>query len=288
MSGHERACSLALRGARGQRILLDGAMGTALLARGLPPGALPDAWLLARPEAIRAVHAEHAAAGADVLLTCTFHLASTRLDPALDRARLAEAAVRLAREAGPRALVAGALGPSGLAGPGRPADRDLARRAYRSAADALARAGADLIWIESQLDVAEARAALAACREAGVSAVVTFTLREREGRLEAFDGTPGPACLAAVAAEGAEAAGVNCVFPGPPLDALAAWAAEGLPVPFVAKPSPGLPGAILPPAAFAVALAPALASGMRLAGGCCGATGAHLAALAAAWRDRES
>jgi 5-methyltetrahydrofolate--homocysteine methyltransferase len=86
-----------------------------------------------------------------------------------------------------------------------------------------------------------------------------------------------------MASLGASAAGVNCVPAGAPLAELAAWAQTSLPVPFVAKPSPGLPGEVLPADAFAAALAPALAAGASLAGGCCGATGEHLRALAAAW-----
>jgi 5-methyltetrahydrofolate--homocysteine methyltransferase len=83
-------------------------------------------------------------------------------------------------------------------------------------------------------------------------------------------------------AEGAAAAGLNCAFPGPALDALVAEAAPRLGIPFVLKPSPGLPGALLPPDAFAAALRPALAAGVRIVGGCCGAGPDHLRALGAA------
>jgi 5-methyltetrahydrofolate--homocysteine methyltransferase len=84
------------------------------------------------------------------------------------------------------------------------------------------------------------------------------------------------------------AVGVNCVAAGPPLAALAAWARATLPVPFIAKPSPGLPGAVLAPTPFAQAVAPARAAGARLVGGCCGATAEHLAALAAALQASET
>jgi 5-methyltetrahydrofolate--homocysteine methyltransferase len=266
--------------------LLDGAMGTALIARGLGD-ALPEEWLLARPEEIARVHAAHAAAGARVLLTCTFNCAAPRLAARLEPARpgavddLCAAAVRLARGAGGGALVAGAVGPTALALPGaRPPDpADLAARYARPLA-ALARAGADLLWIESQWDLAEARAALAAARATGLPAVVTFGFPEDDGRFRVPGGERAEDCLAAVASDGALAAGVNCVAPGPALAALAGWAAATLRVPFVAKPSPGLPGAVLPPAAFADALRPAFAAGLRIAGGCCGATADHLRALA--------
>ncbi len=74
---------------------------------------------------------------------------------------------------------------------------------------------------------------------------------------------------------------MNCGAPGPALAALAAWAHDAIAVPFAAKPSPGLPGEVLAPAAFAAAVRPAIQAGARLVGGCCGATAEHLAALAA-------
>jgi 5-methyltetrahydrofolate--homocysteine methyltransferase len=175
--------------------------------------------------------------------------------------------------------VAGAVGPSGLGGPNSAAsDAALAER-YPPALRALADAGADLLWIESQWDLREALLALRAARGLGLPAVVTFGLVEAGGRLAAPGGTPAQEVLAAVVAEGAAAAGVNCVPAGRALTALAAWAASSLGAPFVAKPSPGLPGAVLPPGAFAAALAPAVEAGLEVAGGCCGATADHLRAI---------
>lgn len=268
------------------RTLLDGGMGTALLARGLPQGALPEEWLLARPDAIAAVHAEHASAGAEIVLTCTFNLAAPRLAERVDPAgieELARRAVRLAREAAPRALVAGALGPTGLAAPGRSAPVRAVAAGYGRAARALSAAGADLLWLETQHDRSEARLALVAARATGLEVAVTFT-PAGDAPWTLTDGTPVEEALLAMASLGARAAGVNCVPAAAPLVELAAWARSALPVPFVAKPSPGLPGAVLPADAFAAALAPALAAGATLAGGCCGGTGEHLRALAAAWR----
>lgn len=265
--------------------LLDGAMGTALVARGLPGGALPEEWLLSRPEEVARVHAEHRAAGAAVVLTCTFNVAAPRLEARLGPGRveaLCAAAVRLARRAAPGARVAGDLGPTGLFGPGRPpADpAEVGDRAAR-AARALAAAGADLIWLESHWDLPEARLALAAARRTGLPVAVTFALIEEAGRLRAPDGTPAEALLEAARADGAAAVGVNCVPAVPALEALAAWGSRALDVPVVAKPSPGLPGHVLDPGPFAAALRPALRAGLAGVGGCCGAGGAHLRAIAA-------
>ena len=193
--------------------------------------------------------------------------------------------------------MAGALGPLALARPGGQAPSPAQLRApFEVPLEALAEAGADLLWLESQYDGREAEAALAAAVEVGLPVAVTFTLAERAGRWVAPDGAAGEALLTRAAgyrgggAHGGRvvAVGVNCVPAGPALAALAAWARTTLPVPFIARPSPGLPGAVASPADFAAALAPAIAAGARLVGGCCGATADHLAALATLLQATDS
>lgn len=264
--------------------LLDGAMGTALIARGLPAGALPEEWLLSRPEEIAAVHAEHAAAGAQVILTCTFSCAAPRLEARVDASRvedLCARAARLARDAaGSGGVVAGAVGPTGLHAAGAAARDHLVAR-YRRPLAALATAGVDLLWIESQWDLREALAAVEAARSTGLAAAVTFGVPEEAGAFRPPGGGRIESWLLEVELAGAFAAGMNCVAAGPALAALAGWAGSGLRIPFVAKPSPGLPGAVLSPREFASALGPAIDAGLRVAGGCCGATGDHLRAVAA-------
>src|ERR1700761_7153101 len=90
---------------RPRPLLLDGGLGTELIARGLRVREeSPESWNLSRPEDVRAVHAAYAAAGAEAIQTNTF--GATR--PRLSRFGLADrvgeliaAAVRLAREAAP-------------------------------------------------------------------------------------------------------------------------------------------------------------------------------------------
>jgi 5-methyltetrahydrofolate--homocysteine methyltransferase len=266
-------------------ILLDGGMGTALIGRGLPAGALPEEWILSRPEDISAVHAGHAAAGARILLTATFNCSGPRLDARVDPARIEALcgwAERLARGAARGGLVAGSVGPTGLVpplGPGA-AESELRARHARPLS-ALAAAGVDLLWVEGLYDLGELRAALAAARPTGLPAVVTFGFPEREGRLTPPGGVEAVELFLAAQAEGAAAAGVNCAFPGPALDALVAAVVPRLRIPFVLKPSPGLPGALLAPDAFAEALRPSLDLGVRLVGGCCGAGPEHLRAIGA-------
>ena len=56
-----------------QRILrLDGATGTELAKRGMPPGVCPEAWILDNPDAIIDVQRCYAAAGSDIVYAPTF------------------------------------------------------------------------------------------------------------------------------------------------------------------------------------------------------------------------
>lgn len=260
--------------------MLDGAMGTALLDRGLPPELPPEAWVLERPWEVERVHAGHAAAGAEVLLTCTFNLA--RLDvagPGLDGAEVARRAVSLARRVRPLA-VAGCLGATGLARPGlRGPSPGEFRERYDAAARALAAAGVDLIWIETQLDLGEARAALEAGRRTGLPVVVTAFLQPGAGGRTALDGSPGAEFLEVLWREGAAAVGVNCIAPDSGLCRLVAELAVRVPVPLVVKPNAGVPGHPVGPEPFVAAVTGAVRAGATLVGGCCGAGPSHLRAL---------
>lgn len=255
--------------------VLDGAMGTALIARGLAFEIPVEQWVLTRPDDVAAVHRGHVEAGAELLLTCTFNLAAPRLGD-LDAVEVARRAVALARGAGAR-MVAGDLGPGWVYQPGHPEpDPAPVEAAYARAAGALAAAGADVLWVESQWCAAEAGLALRAARRTGLPVLVTFA--------PIAGGEPARALLAAAAAGGAAAVGVNCVPADGELEALARWAAgpDGVAVPFLVKPSPGLPGHELAPERFAAAIGAALDAGAAAAGGCCGATAAHVAAVARA------
>lgn len=267
----------------GRPLLADGAMGTALIARGLPPARVPEHWVLERPEEVARVHAAHVAAGAQIALTCTFNTA--RLDVAargLAVEDVARRAVFLARSARPGA-VAGCTGATGLTGPGgsTAGDAELEER-HGAALRALAAAGVDLLWTETHLSHREARAALRAGRRTGLPVVVTIHARSAPGGPAALDGTPALELLTALWRDGAAAVGLNCVEPDDALARLVALLSARLPVPIVVKPNAGLPGRAVAPWAFAAGVALAVRAGASVVGGCCGAGAAHLRAVARA------
>lgn len=135
---------------RGGSLLLDAAMGTALMGQGLI-GPAP-AWNLSHPDRVQAVHAAHVRAGAELVLTNTFVGASPEE---------AASALRLARASGAR-YVGGSLwaGVPNL----------LVQVAQLAQADS--------IWLEAAISADQALAAVrAAARATTLPIVVTCAMR---------------------------------------------------------------------------------------------------------------
>ena len=118
---------------RGDVLVGDGAWGTQLMQRGLPPGEPPEWFALHRPETIEEVARLYVEAGADLVTTDTFGGTSFRLKlHGLDgeRERVNRQAVEAVKRAvGGRALVSASVGPTGPAP--RALRRALARRGRR-------------------------------------------------------------------------------------------------------------------------------------------------------------
>ncbi len=275
-------------------VAADGAMGSALIARGLPAGVPPEAWLLtpAGAAAVAAVHAEHAAAGARVVLSATFGASAVRLadGPAAGRTEdVCRAAVAIARGAVPTdRLVAGDIGPTGaLLAPYGDLEPANARAAFAEQAAALAAAGADLLWIETMADLAEARAAVEGARDGAPGLPIVATLTFERGRT--LFGDRPEAAAAALAELGVAGVGANC---GAGFDAvlevLPALVAGAPGLLLVAKANAGRPvaaadGTVTYPATAADAAGYARRAaelGASIVGGCCGTTSAHVAAIA--------
>ena len=53
-------------------IVLDGAMGTELQKRGMPPGVCPELWVLEHPQVLLDIQESYVKAGAKVIYTATF------------------------------------------------------------------------------------------------------------------------------------------------------------------------------------------------------------------------
>lgn len=176
-------------------IVLDGAMGTELEARGAAMDS--DAWCglvnLSDPGLVRAVHEDHIRAGADVVITNTFMsgLGPMRRAGAGDRFEAGiENAVDAAREAVRRAAerpvtIAGSVGATPWGRP--PVDPDTGaadeqvRAGYARQVRLLADAGVDLIALEMVTDTHLGPLALDAALDSGLPVWVGLSMR-RPGR----------------------------------------------------------------------------------------------------------
>lgn len=293
-----------------QVVLLDGAMGSALMARGLRAGACPELWNLERPEAVVEVHAEHLRAGSRVVQTNTFgasRIALARHGQADAVESINRTAVRLARDAmerpgaggrpGDDRYVAGNIGPSGVfLPPVGKADVGELEDSFAEQAACLEAAGVDYLSIETMSDLREASCALRGARRAArlpVTVCLTYEARKR-GFFTLMGDRPELACRTLVD-EGAAAVGANCSVGSAALLELAPLLVEASTVPVICKPNAGLPeiqdGRPVyrqRPEDFASDAVAMARRGVRGVGGCCGTDKHFLAATARALRQLSS
>ncbi|MEW6279784.1 MAG: homocysteine S-methyltransferase family protein [Candidatus Eremiobacterota bacterium] len=277
-------------------LLLDSAMGTRLLARGLPPGHPPELWNLERPDEVAACHRENRSAGAEAVHTNTFGGSPLRLARFGLGARCREVnqrAVELARRAG-SGYVLGDVGPSGLyLPPVGQAEPDELRDSFAEQAAALVAAGVDGLHVETMSDVREASLALGTLRGVCGDLPVVVSLafeRKKRGFFTAM-GDPAAAALQRLQREGAVAVGANCGLISRDMAELASELLSALDAPLVLQPNAGQPdlcgdGVEYSQSAteFAADLAPVM-SRLAAAGGCCGTTPDFIASIkrARAW-----
>jgi 5-methyltetrahydrofolate--homocysteine methyltransferase len=264
-----------------------------------------------RPDVIRAVHDGYLAAGADIVETNTF--GATRIaqdDYGLGHVarEMNVAAARIARAAcdafstpdRPR-FVAGALGPTPRTASISPDVNDPAARnvsfdelkdAYLEQASGLLEGGADLFLVETVFDTLNAKAAIFALdelmEESGerLPVIVSGTVTDASGRI--LSGQTVGAFWHSVRHARPLAVGLNCALGAalmrPYLEELAKVAGDTF---ISCYPNAGLPNPMSEtgfdetPEVTARLMGEFAASGfLNLAGGCCGTTPEHIAAIA--------
>lgn len=269
-------------------------MGTSLFELGLQPGGTPEVWNVERPDLVASVHRGFIESGSDIILTNTFGGTRARLDldGQGDRVReLNQAAVEVARrvvdEAERRVIVAGSVGPTGaLFEPFGHLTHASAVELFAEQVDALADAGADVIWIETLSATEELAAAVEAARSSGLPIVTTMSF-DTHGKT--MMGVP-PAQLAAWWADSGfspTAIGGNCgVGPADVVRAVAEISDTDPNVVVVAKANCGVPqiidGTLWYPTSsenMTDYAELALDAGARIVGACCGSVPAHISQI---------
>jgi 5-methyltetrahydrofolate--homocysteine methyltransferase len=269
----------------GRVLLMDGAMGTEIQRAGIRESECYEAWNVAHPQKIRAIHTSYVEAGADVLLANTFGANPTALSRHQQEDNLPaiiKKGVVLARSALSRpGWVLADFGPVGTMAlnemlPILEASRDV-----------------DGLLLETIGDPAEAEALVRANRSGlGKPILVSFTFDGET--LRTFRDMTPEQCAQAASEMRVDALGVNC---GRELDMAACAEIIGryrvvTTLPLFARPNAGTPtGKKYPrsPDEMAAGVQKLLEAGAAMVGGCCGTTPQHIRAfrrVVETWNDR--
>lgn len=268
------------------RIILDGAMGTMLQARGLKPGDHPEVFGMNHPEVVEEIHRMYVDAGSNVIYANTFEANSHKLKGSGHSVSdVITANVATARKAaGANVRVALDVGPIGeLMEPLGTLSFDEAYNVYKEMVIAGEKAGVDLIVFETQTDLQEVRAGVFAARENTKLPVwVTMTFEEN-GRT--FSGTTVSSMACTLDALGVDAMGINCSLGPKQLKPLVEEMITWTDKPVIVKPNAGLPdpatGAYdITAEIFCEQMEAFPELGVSVMGGCCGTDPEFIRALA--------
>jgi len=280
--------------------LLDGAMGTQLIARGIQVGKCNDYLNVESPDVVSDIHRSYFEAGSDAVLTNTFGANKY----ALGRHRLAEEAAKIniagaqiARQAGGQdKYVLGDIGPSGdfLEPLGSLKPEEL-KEAFAQQAKALLNGGVDGFIIETMTALDEVTVAIEAVKSVGggVPVLASMSFDRAEDDFKTMMGVGIEAAATKIVSLGVDAIGFNCGTVS--LDeyielaekfvlAVRALSADVI---VYAEPNAGKPELIedqavykVSPEDFAVAAKKIHSTGVNIIGGCCGTSPAHIRATA--------
>jgi homocysteine S-methyltransferase len=275
-------------------LIADGAMGS-MLHETVGPQRCFDELNATEPEAVFRVHQAYIEAGAHIIETNTFGANRFKLAPlglADEVQRLNSRGVKIAREARESAarevLIAGSIGPLGLGVQSRHPEPQEIQDIFNEQALALEERGVDFYILETFSYIEELLLAIDAIRSfSGLPIVAQLTYSE-EGTTY---GDVRPADAAAqLKNKNVQVIGANCTLgPQALLPILQELAAvEDLRV--SGMPNAGFPKRegdriVYPkssPGYFALFAREAAALGVRILGGCCGTTPAHIRAMAEA------
>lgn len=278
-------------------IILDGATGSNLMAKGMPMGVCPEDWIYRHKDAIVSLQRAYVEAGTQILYAPTFtanriKLAEYEMEDRLEE--LNRAMVRFSREAaGDQAYVAGDLTMTGrqLYPVGDLMFEDLVD-VYKEQVRAILKEGVDLFVIETMMSLQECRAALLAVKETcDLPVMISLTYNE-DGRT--LYGTSPEIAMVVLEHMGADIVGVNCSTGPLAMIPLVKAMLPYADIPIMVKPNAGMPELEngetvykMTPEEFADACEQLVDAGAVVVGGCCGTRPDHIKALADRMRGRK-
>ena len=228
-------------------LIFDGAMGTMLQKEGLPIGDNPEIFGIKNPHKLLKIHKKYLEAGSNVLTTNTFGCNELKVnklgytvEEVIDRAvSIAKQAIEESDKSKPR-FVALDIGPIGeMLEPMGTLSFDRAYEIFKRQAIQGEKSGADLIIIETMMDLYEAKAAVLAAKEnTNLPVICTMTFDEN-GR--SFTGCLPETMVATIEGLGVDALGVNCSLGPKQLLPIVKTITELANVPVIVQANAGLP-----------------------------------------------
>ena len=279
--------------------LLDGAMGTQLIARGTEVGTCNDYLNIDSSNMIFDIHFSYVKAGSDAVITNTFganEYVLTRHSLDEQAAEINTAAAQIARRAaGPEKYVLGDIGPSGdFLQPLGMLNAGELKNAFAAQAKTLLAGGVDGFIIETMTALDEVTVAIEAVKsvcDLPVFASMAFDLAGRDYRT--MMGVDVETAVSKIVSLGVDAVGFNCgtvsldeyvELAGKFVSAVKAANKETA---IYAEPNAGKPELIegkavysVSPEEFAAAAEKIHSAGINIIGGCCGTGPAHIEAVA--------
>ncbi len=270
----------------------DGAMGSLLYEEGQR---CVEELNSSHAENVFRAHQAYIEAGAQLIETNTFGANRHKLSELGIANRVAEfnhRGVKLAREAREAAkhevLIAGSMGPLGIALQMREMPEEQIFAIFKEQAGALEERGVDLFLLETFSDVEELRIALDAIRSFSRLPIVAELTYSEEGTT--IGGTRPQEAWEALKGKNIQAVGANCTIGPQLLLPVLRELAGSASLPLSAMPNAGFPKRVgdrtvyprSSPEYFALFAQEAADLGARIIGGCCGTTPEHIRAIAEA------
>ncbi len=258
-------------------IVLDGGMGTMLQKNGLELGEIPEILNITRGELIREIHRKYLEAGSDIIYANTFGANRYKLEDS--EYTLEEIIIKGVYNAKVEAnkfsaKVALDIGPIGeLLEPSGTLTFEEAYDTFKEIAVLGEKAGADLVVIETMIDLYEVKAAVLAVKEnTKLPVFVTMTFEEN-GR--SFTGVGVENMGITLEGLGVDALGINCSLGPKEILPLIKKLGTITSLPLIAKPNAGLPDPEtgkynLNAEDFGRLMKKYAEAGVKILGGCCG------------------
>ncbi|NLL70840.1 MAG: dihydropteroate synthase [Epulopiscium sp.] len=267
-------------------LVFDGAMGTMLQQFGMKAGELPESYNIHSPALIKKIHQQYIQAGADVITANTFGANRYKLNhTSFSLEQVIQKGVAIAKETAKGQLVALDIGPLGqLMEPYGTLRFEEAYDVFKEQIIIGAKAGADLILIETMSDLYEAKAAILAAKENTELPIICTMTFQSDGRT--LTGTDPLTMVNVLQSLGITALGLNCSLGPKEMMPILSQVLAYSTIPVIVQANAGLPKLVndetvfdITPEEFQKWAVEMATQGVLLLGGCCGTTPDHIKEL---------